>query len=446
MSIDISFKRIQTLAIPAIISGIAEPVLSLTDAAVVGNIANYGTESLAAAGIVGTLLSTFIWVLGQSRSAITAIISQNLGAGNLDKLRTFPAQAVYFNVLTSFLILGGTYFFSREIFILMKADGLILDFSVDYYNIRVWGFPLTLYTFALFGIFRGLQNTFWPMVVATVGALSNIGLDFALVYGIEGIISPMAIKGAAWASLISQALMALLATILLKTQTKVSLKFKRNLHPEIKRLVVMWANLVVRSLALNAALILAVREATALGTYQIAGYTIAINLWLFAAFFLDGYGAAGNILGGRLLGASNYSGLWKLTKKVCLYNIGVSAILMTIGTVLYTPLGTLFSKEPEVIEVYNTIFWYVIISMPLSAMAFTLDAVFKGLGEMRYLRNVLLGSTLLGFIPTLYLGKYLGWNMDGIWIALIVWIAYRALALIIKYKNKYLPLARSQDQ
>ncbi|NQX76727.1 MATE family efflux transporter [Gilvibacter sp.] len=440
--VDISFKRIQQLAIPAIISGIAEPVLSLTDTAVVGNIPEFGKESLAAAGIVGTLLSTFIWVLGQSRSAITAIISQNLGAGNLDKLRSFPAQAVFFNVLTSLIILASTYFFSRQIFILMEADGRILDYSVDYYNIRVWGFPLTLYTFAIFGIFRGLQNTFWPMIVAITGVVVNIILDFALVYGVEGFIEPMNIKGAAWASLIAQAVMAILVTVLLKTKTKVSLRFKKTLHPEVKRLVSMWGNLVVRSLALNAALILAVREATSLGDNEIAGYTIAINLWLFAAFFLDGYGAAGNILGGRLLGGNDYKGLWSLTKKVCGYNLVVSAILITVGLIFYTPLGVLFNKEPEVLAVYNDIFWYVLVSMPISAMAFTLDAVFKGLGEMKYLRNVLLGSTILGFIPTLFISKYFDLQMDGIWYALLVWILYRALALIVKYKNKYYVLAK----
>lgn len=442
--VDISFKRIQQLAIPAIISGIAEPVLSLTDTAVVGNIPEFGKESLAAAGIVGTLLSTFIWVLGQSRSAITAIISQNLGAGNLDKLRSFPAQAVFFNVVTSLTILAGTFFISREIFVLMEADGLILDFSVEYYNIRVWGFPLTLYTFAIFGIFRGLQNTFWPMIVATTGVVVNIVLDFALVYGIEGLIEPMNIKGAAWASLISQAIMAILVTILLKTKTKVSLRFKKTIHPEIKRLWNMWLNLVVRSLALNAALILAVREATALGDNEIAGYTIAINLWLFAAFFLDGYGAAGNILSGRLLGGKNYKDLWKVTKKVCGYNLVVSAILIIVGIIFYSPLGDLFvDNEPEVLAIYKDIFWYVLISMPISAMAFTLDAVFKGLGEMKYLRNVLLGSTILGFIPTLLISKYFDLKMDGIWYALLVWILYRALALIIKYKNKYYRLAKA---
>ena len=61
---NISFKRIQQLAIPAIISGIAEPVLSSTDAAMVGNIEAFVTESLAAVGIVGSFLSMLILILG----------------------------------------------------------------------------------------------------------------------------------------------------------------------------------------------------------------------------------------------------------------------------------------------------------------------------------------------------------------------------------------------
>jgi MATE family multidrug resistance protein len=330
-TIDISFKRIQQLALPAIIAGIAEPVLSSTDAAIVGNISEFGTESLAAVGIVGVLLSTLIWVLAQTRSAISAIISQNLGAGKVDTLQSFPVQAILFNVLLSIVVLFSTYFFIEEILIFLNAEDLILKFSLDYYNIRVWGFPLTLFTFAIFGIFRGFQNTFWPMIVAAIGAITNIVLDFAFVYGVDGFIEPMHVKGAAWASLISQAIMAIMALIFLLKKTEVSLKLKRKIHPEIKRLVAMSFNLFIRSVALNVALLIAVREATSFGKEFIAAHTIAINLWLFSAFFLDGYGAAGNILGGRLLGAKNYKKLWKLTKKVNGYNLIVSVLLIIVG-------------------------------------------------------------------------------------------------------------------
>ena len=437
---NISFKRIQQLAIPAIVAGIAEPVLSSTDAAIVGNIPQFGTESLAAVGIVGSFLSMLIWILGQTRSAISAIISQNLGAGNIDNLKNFPAQAIFFNVGLSIIVLLATYFFVEEIFRFLNADGLILSYSIDYYNIRVWGFPLTLFTFAVFGLFRGLQNTFWPMIIAAIGAILNIGLDFLLVYGYENFIPAMGIKGAAWASLISQGVMALLALGFLLSKTEISLKLRFPLHPEVNRLVTMSFNLFVRSLALNAALLLAVREATGLGKEYIAAHAIAINVWLFSAFFVDGYGAAGNILGGKLLGAKDYTSLWKLTKKVNLYNLGIAGLLTAAGLIFYKPLGLLFNKDPEVLSIFYGMFFMVLISQPLNAIAFTLDAIFKGLGEMKYLRNVLLGATILGFFPVLYFSKYMDWGLIGIWAAILVWIAYRAVALIIKFRKKYIPL------
>ncbi len=437
---DISFKRIQQLAIPAIISGIAEPVLSATDAAIVGNIPEFGMESLAAVGIVGSFLSALIWILAQTRSAIATIVAQNLGAGKLKDLQDFPAQAIYFNIALSIVVLFSTYFFVEEIFSMMNASGMVLDFSIDYYNIRVWGFPLTLFTFAVFGIFRGLQNTFWPMIIAAVGAGLNIGLDFALVYGIDGIIEPMGIKGAAWASLISQFSMAVIAFGFLMKKTDISLKLKFPLHHEIRRLVSMSLNLFLRSVALNTALILATREAAALGNEYIAAHTIAFNVWIFTAFFLDGYGAAGNILSGKLLGERNFKSLWELTKKVNSYNIIVASVLVIIGLILYEPVGLLFNKDEKVLSVFYGMFYMVLISLPLNAIAFTLDSIFKGLGEMGYLRNVLLGATIFGFIPVLYFSKYMDWGLLGIWIAMNIWVAYRGGALTIKFRKKYIPL------
>lgn len=402
----------------------------------------YSTESLAAVGIVGAFLSTLIWVLGQTRSAISAVISQNLGAGKLDDIKALPAQAVYFNVALSFIVLASTYFFAEEIFTYFKAKDMILDLSLEYYNIRVWGFPLTLFTFALFGIFRGLQNTFWPMVVAMSGALINIGLDFAFVYGIEGIIEPMGIKGAAWASLISQVFMAIMALIFVLIKTNVSLRLQFPLHKEINRLVGMSLNLFVRSLSLNIAIVLAVKEATALGKETIAAHTIAANIWLFTAFFIDGYGAAGNVLGGRLLGAKSYKDLWTLTKRLNLYNLIVAGLLMGLALLFYKSSGLLFSKDEDVLQIFYSVFFIVILIQPLNSIAFTLDAIFKGLGETAYLRNTLLAATFLGFIPMIYFSKWMGWGLKGVWGAFAIWMLIRTTALIIKYHNTYYKLAK----
>ncbi len=441
MNTVISFKNINKLAIPAIISGIAEPILSATDTAIVGNIPVNGTESLAAVGIVGSFLSMLIWVLAQTTAVISAIISQYLGAGKLDEVKTLPAQAILFNIGLSITILVATVPFIREIFELLEAKGQVLEYCISYYSIRVWGFPLSLFVFAIFGIFKGLQNTFWPMVIALIGVAANVALDFALVYGIEGVVEPMNLEGAAWASLISQILMAVLSFILLLKKTDVSLQLKKPWHPEMKRFLVMSGNLFIRSLALNITLMLAVREATNLGTNYIAAHTIAIQLWLFFAFFIDGYGGAGNILGGRLLGAKDYPTLVAMAKKVNIYGVIVACVLGGIALLFPEQLAGIFSKDQEVLTIFKGFFYIVVIMLPINALAFVGDGIFKGLGETGYLRNVLVGSTFLGFLPMLLIARYLDWQLHGVWIAISVWMFIRGVALVIKFQKKYVKAA-----
>jgi len=435
----LSFKNINRLAVPALLAGIAEPILSATDAAVVGNVPDNATEVLAAVGIVGSFLSALIWILGQTRSALQAIIAQYYGADKIDEISTLPAQAIYFNILLSIVILVTTLPFIEAIFSLYNASGLILDYCVQYYSIRVWGFPLTLFTFAVFGIFRGLQNTFWPMVVALIGAGVNILLDFILVYGIEGYIPAMQIEGAAYASLGAQALMAVLSLILVLIKTDVSLKLRFPIHSELWRLVGMALNLFVRTIALNLALYLANSFATDYGASYIAAQTILINIWLFSAFFIDGYAAAGNILAGRFLGAKDYTSLWELSKKLSKYSLIIAGGLMLISAILYEPIGLIFSKEPEVIARFTALFFVVILMQPLNALAFIFDGIFKGMGEMKYLRNVLMAATFLGFVPAIFIGDYFGLKLYAVWIAFSVWMMVRSGALILKFRKRFKP-------
>ncbi|MDA9252748.1 MATE family efflux transporter [Flavobacteriaceae bacterium] len=436
-------KRIHRLAIPATIAGVAEPFLSLTDTAIVGNIPIQGAQALAAAGIVGSFLSMLVWVLGQTQSAISALVSQYLGKDNLDGIKALPMQAMYVNVSISILVLVTSLAFKTEIFTLMNASGPLLELCAQYFSIRIWGFPLTLFTFGVFGVFRGLQNTLWPMLVALTGAFLNIGLDFILVYGIEGFMEPMFLEGAAWASLISQIVMAVFALSLLFLKTDFPLIVKGPIHPELKNIIGMSANLFVRSLALNTALILSVREATAMGTTYIGAHTILLNLWLFSAFFIEGYGTAGNSIGGKLLGAKNYTQLWELGKKVAFFGFVMGSILLVIGTIFYRNIGGLFSENEGTLLAFEGVFFILLICLPTNGVAFVLDGMFKGLGEMKFLRNVLLLTSFGVFVPLVFWSNKMNWGLTGIWVAFGCWMVARGLALIWKFRRKFLPLKQN---
>ncbi len=435
---NITFKGINKLAIPAIISGIAEPLLSITDTAIVGNIQVNPTEALAAVGIAGSFISALVWILAQTRSAISAIVAKYLGAKKLDEIATLPAQIIAINLFLSVVIYIVTIFFTEQIFRLYNADGLILNYAVDYYKIRAIGFPLTLFVFSVFGVFRGLQNTFWPMVISIVGASLNIGLDFALVYGIEGFIAPMNVKGAAWASVIAQGVMAVLALILLLNKTPFNLKFTFKFNKEIKNLLAISFNLIIRAMSLNVALYLANSYATKYGQNYIAAQTIAFQIWLFFAFFIDGYASVGNIVSGKLLGEKNYEKMWRLSIKLSRYAIVIAILLASICALFYKEIGLLFSKDAFVLQSFYSIFWIVLLMQPINAIAFVFDGIFKGLAEAVTLRNLLIVATFLGFIPALLIGDYFDLKLYAIWIAFTVWMLLRSGILVIKFRRKYL--------
>ncbi|WP_242203187.1 MATE family efflux transporter [Aestuariivivens insulae] len=443
MSTTISFKHINKLAIPALISGVSEPILSLTDAAIVGNISVNATESLAAVGIVTTFISMLIWVLGQTRSAISSIVSQYVGANKLEEIKNLPAQAIFIITSLSFILIATTYPMARTIFKLYNASNLILDYSVVYYKIRVLGFPFTLFTIAIFGAFRGLQNTYYPMLIALIGTITNIILDIILVYGIEGYIPAMQIQGAAYASVIAQIAMAVFSAYYLLKKTDIPLKPSFPFNKEIKRFMLMILNLFVRTIALNVTLYYASAFATSYGAAYIAAYTIAINLWFLGAFIVDGYASAGNILSGKLLGAKQYHLLIQLSNKLIKYGIIIGLLLGFLGALLYYPIGKIFTKEPEVLSTFYNVFWIVLLMQPFCTLAFIFDGIFKGLGKMKYLRNVLLFSTFVVFVPILFWLDSLDYKLYAIFIAITLWIIARGVPLIIKFRKTFIPLLQN---
>ena len=114
MTKSIKISDIQKLAIPALISGIAEPILSITDTIVVGNIPEDATISLGAVGIVGSFISMLIWVFGQTRSVIASIIAQALGQNRLKDIQTLPAQGILIIISSSILTVSYTHLRAHE--------------------------------------------------------------------------------------------------------------------------------------------------------------------------------------------------------------------------------------------------------------------------------------------------------------------------------------------
>jgi len=204
----------------------------------------------------------------------------------------------------------------------------------------------------------------------------------------------------------------------------------------------MFLDLIIRTLALNIALYFGSSFAAKYGDEFIAAYTIAINLWFLGAFIIDGYSSAATILSGKFFGEKSYNKLIELSYKLSLIGIFLGISIFAIGMIFYGCLGIIFTKEQIVLVEFYNVFWIVLIMQPLCAVAFIFDGIFKGLGWMKKLRNVLLFSTFIVFIPTLLITDSYGYKLEGIFLAFTLWIIARGVPLIIKFYKTCVPLVQ----
>ena len=80
---------------------------------------------------------------------------------------------------------------------------------------------------------------------------------------------------------------------------------------------------------------------------------------------IDGYSSAGNILSGKLLGAKDYQTLLKLSRKLTKYGFVIGGCLTIFGGLFYESIGTVFTKDPVVLEKFYASFWIILAMQPL---------------------------------------------------------------------------------
>jgi len=435
----ISTKEINRLAIPAIISGIAEPIISLADTYFVGIL---GTEALAGVGIATSFFLLIIWILAQTKTAVSAIVSNHFGQNKVSDLKTFLPQALLIVIILGFVVYLLSCFFIQPIFKLYEAKDLVLENCIAYYKIRSIGIPIVLATFVIFGTYRGMQNTSWAMQISLFGACLNVLLDYILIVGIEGWLPSYGIEGAAWASLTSQIVMLFLAIVYLHKNTPFRLYFfSLKAHKELPKLFGLSSALFVRTISLNVAYMLALKFATGYGDQHSAAQTIAMTLWLFCSFFIDGYANAGNALSGKYIGANRKDLIYPLGKKLIKISVCISLVLSASFAILYPWIASFFKAEADVIFIFNSFFWLIILSQPINATAFALDGVFKGMGRGNLLMINLLIAAFLIFCPILFFLDSIEWQMFAIWLAFVGFMMSRAVHLWYHLKKEFKPLA-----
>lgn len=437
----ISYKEINRLAIPAIFAGMAEPIIGLVDTGIIGHLGADTEISQSAVGLASGFYAIMLWSLAQIRTAISSLVSQYIGANNVQAILTLVPQTIFFGAMLGLILGGVSFVFSDSIFTgfygVNPSETALIDKASAYFRIRAVGLPISLIVYTLFGVFRGVQNTYWIMIASLSGALLNVLLDYVLVFGIGDFQPNMGIEGVAIASVASQVLMMVITLYFLKKKTPFTILPSLKINPQFIKMIKMSGNMVIRTLALNFVFYLANFYATKYGKPQLAAHTIMMQFWVLTFFVIDGFSNAGNALAGKLMGGKDFKKLGLLIKDLIKMNLRVALVLATILSLLYPVLGYVFSNEPLVIGYFNQTFWILILAQFVSAVTFTYDGIFKGLGETAYLRNTLVIGSFCVFWPLIIGLDYIRFEMWAIWFPFIAWNAFRGVSLIYRYNRKY---------
>ncbi len=412
MSKTTSFRHINSLAIPSMLSGMAEPIISLTDTALVGKA---GHVAISAVGLSTSILLVIIWVLASIRSATASMIANNLEDKGKTSAIAGRALLLSAGLGICFLLIG--YVLSQQIIRLYGAEGELLEASTSYLKIRLLGLPLILTAYTCFGIFKGHQNTLWAMIITLIGGEINLLLDYLWIpeFGIEG---------AGYASLVSQAIIFLLAVLFLFRKIPSRPQLFGQKEGSIFELLRVSGDLFIRTASLNLALFFANRIAVSNGEYAISAHTILMNLWLFCSFFIDGYANAGLALVGKLNGEGDTLGIRLLAKKIMFANFLIASVLGLSYWLFGETIAQIFTKEINVLDQISAVLPSFSLSIVLGSVAFTFDGIFIGLGNVRFLRNTLILATGI-FIPLLYFLDWQGLGLSAVWVSMVVWVGIR---------------------
>jgi len=319
---------------------------------------------------------------------------------------------------------------------LLGADAEIEAYALEYFSIRIWSAPATLTTYALLGWFIGLQNARVPLVIILTINVTNIALDLVFV-----LILGMKVDGVALASVIAE-----------YTGVAVGLGFamqslrKYPGHWPVAKLIKLReyaaffainGNLFVRTMALVFTFSFVTAQGARMGGLILAANAVLMNFQLLTAFALDGIAHAAEALVGKAIGEGRREALQRSVQLTLEWSLifaaGFSFCYLIGGPVLIRMLTDL----PDVQQTTLRYLPWMVASPLISVWSFLYDGVFVGATRAREMRNIMVISALVVFLPAWYLLQWLG--NDGLWLAFMLFMASRVIGMHIGYRTRVLP-------
>lgn len=417
-------RLILALALPAIVTNITTPLLSLVDVAITGHMG--GAAYIGAIAVGGSMFNMLYWLFGFLRMGTSGLTAQAFGAADGDASGRLLFQSLLVALAGGLLLCAVSVPVCEAALRFMEVGGVTQSLARSYFMLLIWGAPAVLANFAISGWLLGMQNSAATMWISLVINLVNIGASCALVY-----LAGMGIEGVAAGTLIAQWTGCLLGLAIIFRRYHPPVPALRRLVSggDLRRFFSVNADIFLRTLCLVAVTVWFTRAGSRQGSEMLAVNALLMQFFTLFSYFMDGFAFAGEALTGRYIGARDPASLRRSVRALLLWGGAMAALF----TLLYTAGGELLlrllSDDLGVITAARDFMPWVLTIPAAGFMAFTYDGIFVGATATRsMLLSMAVASALFFIVCSIALPRM---GNHGLWLAFILYLAARGAVLAL---------------
>ena len=337
--------KVLFFALPIMLSGILQLLFNAADTIVVGRFA--GNEALAAVGSVGSLNNLIISLLIGRSVGVNVLVARFTGAQEPGNVSETVHTAVLLSLIGGVVLAFIGIVAARPLLELMGSPEDVIDLAVLYVRIIFAGMPVQmLYNFCA-AILRAIGDTKRPLYFLTIAGIINVVLNLLFVIGCH-----LSVAGVALATIISQAISALLVTrALLNMEGPTRLFLNRlRIHPgKLREIIRIGLPAGIQSSVFSLSNVVIQSSVNSFGSVVIAGNAASSNVGNFVYQAMNTFQQAITCFAGQNIGARKPRRIVSAMKVCMFWAVSFGLVLGMLSCVFGTQLLSLFSADPAVI-------------------------------------------------------------------------------------------------
>ncbi len=427
-------RSILKLAIPNIISNITIPLLGLVDMMLMGHLSS--PIYIGAIALGGTIFSVMYSFFSFLRAGTTGFTAQSYGAKDYAETSYSLYRSICIAILAFLLILCLQKPIARLSIILLDGSNDVENLAITYFFVRIWAAPANMLLYCLNGWFIGMQNTKIPMAIAIIINVLNIAFSILFV-----IVLKQDVVGVALGTVIAQYCGLITGIIFIITKYKkylirIDIRILLNIN-KLKRFFKVNTDLMIRSILLVFTIAFFTNQSAKLGDNILSINMILLQFFYIFSYFTDGFAYAGEALVGKFVGARDEKSLRSVVMHLFKWGAYICVPFAILYALFPTPFVKMISNQPVIIEQIQPYYIYMVLIPLITFAAFLWDGIYIGATASKAIRNTMIISSILIFLPMWYFLMPLYGN-HGLWIAFLGFMLARGISMTFFAKKNIL--------